>query len=118
MEQDEEEIATQPEDGGEKKGWLYRLQHKWQVKNVLQVILILCTFALGGSLCGFLGRRIMPLVGVDHKVLKVVVYILLVTVLWPACVLLISIPFGQFRFFVHYLRKLGSRIAGRKPNKE
>lgn len=114
MERNEEQDVSQPEATGE-KGWLHRLRHKWQVRNVLQVILILCTFAIGGSLCGLLGKRIMPWIGLDHKVLKVVVYIVLVTVLWPLCVLLVSIPLGQFFFFTRYLKKLGNRIIGRKP---
>lgn len=32
-----------------------KLQKKWKVKG-LQLILILSTFAIGGSLCGFIGR--------------------------------------------------------------
>lgn len=105
----------QPAGGGTKTGWLSKLRHKWQVKNILQVVLILCTFAIGGTLCGYLGRRVMHLIDPGHKVLWVVVYILMVTILWPLCVLLVSIPFGQFRFFTRYLKKLGNRIAGRKP---
>ncbi len=111
--QDDEDVSTQPA-GGEKPGWLSRLKHKWQVKNILQVVLILCTFALGGSACGYLGRKIMHFVDPGHHVLWVIVYILLVTILWPLCVLIVSIPMGQFHFFTKYLKKLGRRIAGRK----
>ncbi|MFT4062084.1 MAG: hypothetical protein QM642_06980 [Edaphocola sp.] len=95
-------------------GWLHRLREKWQVKNILQVLLILCTFALGGSLCGYLGRKAMHVIGPDHKALWTVMYILMVTVLWPLCVLLISIPLGQFRFFAKYLAQLGRKISGRR----
>ena len=38
-------------------------------------------------------------------------YILLVTLLWPMMVLVISIPFGQFRFFKSYISKLGSKMG-------
>lgn len=115
----EEELET-PQEPGEKAGWLTRLKHKWQVKNILQVILILCTFALGGSACSYLGRQLMHVIGPGHKVLWVIIYILMVTVLWPLCVLAISIPLGQFRFFTRYLKKLGNRIIGRRQpaNKE
>lgn len=114
----DEDEAVMPEEGG-KQGWLSRLKHKWQVKNLLQVILILCTFALGGSACGYLGRKLMHYIGPDHKVLWTIIYILMVTILWPACVLIISIPLGQFNFFRKYLKKLGNRIIGRKTaNKE
>lgn len=86
-----------------------RLQQKWKVSAV-QVILILCTFAIGGSLTGFAGKQIMNLVPVDNRFLWVVIYIIVVTLIWPLAVLLISIPFGQFGFFTRYLRKMGQRL--------
>ncbi len=110
----DEEDTKAPGNGAGSSGWLTRLKHKWQVKNILQVVLILCTFAIGGSACGYLGRKIMHLIDPGHRVLWVIVYILIVTIIWPLCVLIVSIPFGQFRFFTKYLRKLGRRIAGRK----
>lgn len=112
--QEDEDVSTQPAGDTEKSGWLSRLKHKWQVKNILQVVLILCTFALGGSACGYLGRKIMHFVDPGHHILWVIVYVLLVTLLWPLCVLIVSIPLGQFRFFTQYLKKLGRRISGRK----
>ena len=112
--EDRTEITEKPETGGDKQGWLSKLKYKWQVKNILQVVLILCTFALGGSACSFIGKRLMNLIGPEHKALWVVMYIVLVTILWPVCVLIISIPFGQFGFFRKYLRKLGRRIIGKK----
>jgi formyltetrahydrofolate-dependent phosphoribosylglycinamide formyltransferase len=87
-----------------------RLQKKWKV-NGLQLALILCTFAIGGSLTGYVGRKLMNIFAIEHRALWILVYIILVTLLWPLAVILISIPFGQFRFFRHYLRKIGSRIG-------
>lgn len=94
-----------------------RLQQKWKV-NGLQLALILCTFAIGGSLTGYAGRRLMPLLGIEQDWLWILVYIIMVTLLWPLAVLLVSIPFGQFRFFVQYLKKIGKRMGltgGEKP---
>lgn len=87
-----------------------RLQQKWKV-NGLQLALILCTFAIGGSLTGYAGRRLMPLLGIEQDWLWIIVYIIVVTLLWPLAVLLVSIPFGQFRFFVKYLKKIGKRMG-------
>lgn len=109
----EDNITDQEEP--ENQGWLARLRNKWQVKNILQVVLILCTFAIGGTMCSFVGKRIMTLTGLEGGALWVIIYILMVTILWPLCVLLISIPFGQFQFFRKYLRKLGNRIIRRQP---
>lgn len=87
-----------------------KLQKKWKV-NGLQLALILCTFAIGGSLTGYSGRKLMPLFGIGPNWLWVIVYIILITLIWPLAVLLISIPFGQFRFFTSYLKKIGRRMG-------
>ncbi len=88
---------------------LTRLQKKWKV-NGMQLLLILCTFAIGGSLTGLLGKQIMNLLPLEKGVLWVVVYIVLVTLIWPFAVLLVSVFFGQYRFFTSYLRKMGRRM--------
>ncbi len=90
-----------------------RLKEKWQV-SWLQFTLIFCTFALGGSLCGYAGRKLLQVAGMEKNLLYYIVYVVLITLLWPACVLLISIPLGQFSFFKNYLQRIGKRISGRK----
>lgn len=92
---------------------LDKLKQRWKV-NGLQLILIICTFALGGSLCGYAGKKLIAFTGMDKGVLWVVIYILLITLLWPLCVLLVSIPFGQFAFFKNYLLKIWARMSGKK----
>lgn len=87
-----------------------KLRNKWKV-NGWQLLLILCTFAVGGSLTGYVGKRIMPVFGIETNWIAVPVYILLVTFLWPLMVLLVSFPFGQFRFFTLYLKKIGKRMG-------
>jgi hypothetical protein len=93
-----------------------KLRNKWKVAP-LQLALILCTFAIGGSLTGFLGKRIMPLFGIEAPWLYIPVYIIVITLIWPLMVLVISIPFGQFRFFAGYLKKMGQRMGLVKPPK-
>jgi hypothetical protein len=92
---------------------LKKLQEKWKV-GLLQLVLIITTFALGGSLCGYAGRKLLGLTGMEKGFLYFVVYILLVTILWPMAVILVSIPLGQFAFFKNYLRKVWGRLSGRK----
>lgn len=87
-----------------------KLRQKWKV-NMLQLVLILCTFAIGGSLTGLVAKKIMNVLPVGSDWLWAIIYILLVTILWPMMVLLVSIPFGQFRFFSAYTRKLGEKIG-------
>ena len=89
-----------------------KLKTKWRV-GLLRLLLILCVFAIGGSLTGIVGRKIMGLSTVEHPVAWALLYILLVTICWPLLVLLVSIPFGQFAFFRNYLRRLWNRMTGR-----
>jgi hypothetical protein len=92
---------------------LDKLKNRWKV-NGLQLTLILLTFALGGSCCGYLARRVLVWIDLEAGMLKGLLYLLLVTLLWPLCVILVSIPFGQFAFFKNYLRKIYNRISNKK----
>jgi hypothetical protein len=92
---------------------LKKLQKKWKV-GTWRLLLIITTFALGGSLCGFAGRKLLGFTGLDKGVIWVVCYILLVTILWPIAVILVSMPLGQFVFFKTYLKKVFARMSGRK----
>ena len=87
-----------------------RLQKKWKV-NGLQLALILCTFAIGGSATGFVGKKIMNVLAIQQDWLWAVIYILLVTIIWPLAVLIVSIPFGQFKFFTGYIKKMGEKMG-------
>lgn len=98
----------------QKTSFLQRMRRKWNVKNEWQVVIILVIFALGGSLCGFLGKKFLGLWDIENGLGKTILYLLLVTILWPFCVLLISIPFGQFSFFRSYIARMGRRISGKK----
>lgn len=85
------------------------LQKKWKV-TPLQLVLILCTFAIGGSACGYVGKKIMSILPIDSRALWIFIYILLITLLWPLMVLVVSIPFGQFAFFKAYIGKILRRF--------
>jgi formyltetrahydrofolate-dependent phosphoribosylglycinamide formyltransferase len=89
-----------------------KLQQKWKV-NGWRLLLILVTFALGGSLCGYLGRQLLGLFQIESAIIRIPLYIILVTILWPFCVILLSIPFGQFTFFRNYLKRMGKRMTGK-----
>ena len=90
-----------------------RLQKKWKV-SAGRLLLILVTFALGGSATGYLGKRVMSLLGIENPWLFVPIYIIVVTLIWPLMVLIVSIPFGQFNFFRSYITKLFRRMSGGK----
>ncbi|MFZ9387442.1 MAG: DUF6787 family protein [Chitinophagaceae bacterium] len=89
---------------------LERLQKKWKVSG-FQLILIISTFAIGGSLTGFAGKKIMNVLAISQDWLWAILYIIIITILWPIAVLLVSIPFGQFSFFSRYIKKIGGRMG-------
>jgi hypothetical protein len=86
------------------------LRKKWKVSPG-QLALILLTFAIGGSLCGYVGKKIMNALSIQQDWLWAIIYILLITIIWPLAVLLISIPFGQFSFFRRYINKIGVKLG-------
>jgi formyltetrahydrofolate-dependent phosphoribosylglycinamide formyltransferase len=95
---------------------LNKLKAHWKV-NGINLALIIATFTLGGSLCGFAGRKILLLTNLEKGAAWIILYILLVTLLWPLCVLLISIPLGQFTFFKRYIIKVWKKMSGYRDNK-
>ncbi len=114
-------FATQKRQGGHGlKSWhasllkmFERLQHKWKVSGG-QLALIICTFAIGGSITGYVGKKIITVFAIQQDWLWTIIYILLIILIWPLAVIVVSIPFGQFRFFLKYIRKIGAR-AGLTP---
>ncbi len=93
-----------------------KLRAKWKVKG-WELALILTTFAIGGSLTGFIGRKLLWLIGMEHTVLYYVLYVVVMTLLWPFAVLLVSIPFGQYPFFIKYIKRILGRVAGKSHAK-
>lgn len=95
---------------------LKQLQQRWKVNGV-NLLLIIFTFALGGSICGIAGRKLIGIIEIEEGILWAVAYIILITLLWPVCVILVSIPLGQFSFFKKYLHKVWMKISSQKESK-
>ncbi|MFL5774149.1 MAG: DUF6787 family protein [Flavisolibacter sp.] len=86
------------------------LEKKWNVSKG-RMLLILITFAIGGSFTGYAGKKIMTFTGITNPAVYIPVYILLVILLWPFLVLCVSVLTGQFYFFRVYIRKLGRKMG-------
>jgi hypothetical protein len=89
---------------------LDKLKSKWGV-NALQLTLILLTFAIGGTLCARVGGYVLRLIFEDKNLYYWLLYVPMLTILWPSCVILVSIFTGQYRFFMNYLAKMGRRFG-------
>ncbi len=97
-----------------KKNYLDTLKEKWQLKSILQVVIVLIIFTLGGSTCAYLARTILGSFNIENRAIYITIYIISATILWPICVLFYSILLGQYSFFSKYLKKLGKRMIGKK----
>lgn len=94
---------------------LTRLKTKWKV-SWFQFALIFTTFALGGSLCARAGNWLLSFLLTEKSILYWIIYVPLISLLWPICVLAVSIPLGQFKFFSNYLKKIGAKMGIGKKN--
>jgi formyltetrahydrofolate-dependent phosphoribosylglycinamide formyltransferase len=77
------------------------------------MVLIITTFALGGSACARIAGLLLKMISLEKNTIWWIIYILLVTILWPICVILISFPLGQFKFFKNYLFRIWGKMSGK-----
>lgn len=92
---------------------LKRLREKWRVTNG-QLLLILLTFAAGGSLCGYAARVFLGFLHPAQGIIWGLLYVLFIVILWPIAVLLVSLPLGQFPFFKSYVLHIFQRVSGKR----
>jgi hypothetical protein len=84
------------------------LKKKWKVDN-RQLILILCTFAVTGTLTAYISRSITSWVGFTDETFWGWKFILRLSILlfgYQVIILIVSFFFGQFRFFWNYEKKI------------
>ena len=93
-----------------------KLRTRWKV-SAGRLFLIIATFAIGGSLCGYTGRKLLGYTNIEKGILWVITYLIVITIIWPIAVLLVSIPMGQFSFFKRYLHNIFEKIKVNIKNK-
>lgn len=103
-----------------KPNFLQRLQAKWKLKSLLQVVLVLIVFALTGFTILFIKKPIFDFLGVSMErggFWKTVLYLLLVLPLYQIILLMWGFVFGQFSFFWEKEKQFIRRIAGKRVEK-
>ncbi|MBD8491095.1 hypothetical protein IFO69_20240 [Echinicola sp. CAU 1574] len=96
------------------QSYLKRLQEKWQLNSLWQVVLVLITFACTGFTVVFIKQPILDLLKVDMEsggFWKTILYLLLVLPLYQVLLLAYGFLFGQFRFFWEKEKKIMKRIG-------
>jgi hypothetical protein len=86
-----------------------KLKKKWKVESNTQLFLILCTFAVTGTSTAFISREITSWLGFNDQTWWFWRFLVRASVLvfgYQVIILLVSIVFGQFRFFWNYEKKI------------
>ena len=94
-----------------------RLQKKWKVGG-WQLLVILVCFALAGSATGYAGKRLMSFLSIEQPVAWWVIYIIVVSILWPLFVIAVALMFGQYSFFKNYLGNMATRMRGKSKKEQ
>ncbi|WP_297338233.1 DUF6787 family protein [Algoriphagus sp.] len=96
-----------------KPGFLKRLQAKWKLESLFQVILVLIVFACTGFTILLIKNPVLDFFGVEKGgFINTVLYLLLVLPLYQIFLLIYGFIFGQFRFFWEKEKQIMRRIAG------
>ena len=85
-----------------------RLKQKWKV-NTTQLILILCTFAVTGTLTAYISRSITLWVGFGDNTFwlwKLLLRLFILVFGYQFIILVVAFFFGQFNFFWNYEKKI------------
>jgi formyltetrahydrofolate-dependent phosphoribosylglycinamide formyltransferase len=85
-----------------------QLKRKWQV-STKQFILIICVFAITGTITAYISRMISSWAGFDENtswVWKVLLSLLVLIFGYQVIILVVSYLFGQFAFFWNYEKKI------------
>ncbi len=102
-----------------KMSWLEKLQKKWNLDSLRQVIMVLIVFAFTGTTILFIKQPVLDFFGVQKGgFVNTVFYLLLVLPLYQILLLIYGFIFGQFKFFWAWEKKTFGRIAGLFKNRK
>lgn len=100
--------------------WLDKLQKRWNLKSIKQVIIVLIVFACTGTTVLLIKNPILDFIGINDMQgwLKTTLYLIFVLPLYNLILLIYGALFGQFSFFWEFEKKTINRMLGRKKKKE
>lgn len=100
--------------------WIRKMQDKWGLKSLWQVILVLIVFSCTGFTVLFIKNPILQLIsgGAEREWWMTVIYIILILPIYNIILLIYGFIFGQFAFFWKYEQKMLKRFGYRKNAEE
>ncbi len=94
-----------------------KLKKRWEINSNLQLILILITFSVTGSLSVMVRKPIFEFLSISsdtNLVIRIVMSIIIITPTYQILLLIIGSLLGQFRFFWNFEKKMLSRFSSKK----
>lgn len=99
--------------------WIDKLQQRWNVTSVFQVVVILVVFACTGFTVLLLKRPLFRYLfeGGDVPWWASVIYYILILPIYNLILLFYGFVFGQFRFFWNFEKRFFARLTGKPTGK-
>jgi hypothetical protein len=94
-----------------------KLKKRWEITSNIQLILILITFSVTGSLSVMVRKPVFEYmsIGPDTNLLiKIFLSILIITPTYQVFLIIVGSLLGQFRFFWNFEKKMLSRFIPKK----
>lgn len=100
--------------------WIKKMQTKWGLKSLWQVIIVLVVFACTGFTVLFIKNPILYLIsgGAEREWWMTVIYFLLILPIYNIILLFYGFIFGQFAFFWKYEQKMLKRFGYKRNASE
>ena len=99
----------------EQNGFLKRLQSRWKLKSLMQVVLVLVVFACTGFTVLFLKKPVVWYSNpANDNVWFSVVYYILIFPVYNVILLFYGYIFGQFEFFWAFEKRMFQRFKKKK----
>lgn len=94
--------------------FLEKLQTRWKLKSLGQVVLVLIVFACTGTTVLYLKAPLFWLLGITEKtdvVWRTVIYVVAILPVYQVLLLMYGFIFGQFQFFWAFEKKMLKRMG-------
>lgn len=100
--------------------FLERLQKRWQLNSLGQVVTVLIVFALTGFSVMFLKQPLFKWIGTDpaYSTYFTILYYIFILPIYNLILLFYGFLFGQFQFFWTFEKKMWNRMKGQKTNED
>jgi hypothetical protein len=100
--------------------WLDKLQERWKVGSIFQVVIILVVFACTGTTVVLIKGPLLAWLfdGAEVPLWAKIIYYILILPVYNVFLLFYGFVFGQFQFFWNFEKKTLARLTGKSRKKK